>query len=108
MVPDDPEVVQEEPVAVTDEKKKGRKSRKGLFSLPSATHLSRVAKLVFNLDDNEATGNDTSAGGLHSYDLSRKEITTVPPSVWEMKHLHVLNLYMNKLESIPPEIGTLT
>jgi Leucine-rich repeat (LRR) protein len=47
-----------------------------------------------------------SAGGLQSYDLRRKELTAVPSNVWEMKNLSVLNLYMNKIESLPPDLGT--
>src|SRR5258707_6706565 len=41
-------------------------------------------------------------------DLSGRELTAVPPRVWRNKSLRVLNLFRNKLKTLPADIAQLT
>lgn len=46
--------------------------------------------------------------GISRLNLSKNNITIVPPSIKECSHLVELYLYGNKISSLPSEIGVLT
>jgi internalin A len=57
---------------------------------------------VQELIQNEAAG---KSGEL---DLGNKNLTSVPPEVFQLTHLRSLSLHCNSLSSLPPAIGRLT
>jgi hypothetical protein len=40
-------------------------------------------------------------------DLSRRDLLELSPEIWKLQKLETLNLYLNKLTSLPAEIGSL-
>lgn len=46
--------------------------------------------------------------GITRLNLSKNNITIIPPSIKECSHLVELYIYGNKIASLPPEIGNLT
>lgn len=44
---------------------------------------------------------------IEGLDLSRQEITELPPQISKLTNLKILQVYDNALKTIPPEIGIL-
>jgi Leucine-rich repeat (LRR) protein len=43
---------------------------------------------------------------IERLDLSRQELTELPPQISKIVNLKILNVYDNQLKSLPSEIGT--
>jgi Leucine-rich repeat (LRR) protein len=42
---------------------------------------------------------------IERLDLSRQELTELPPQISKIVNLKILNVYDNQLKALPPEIG---
>lgn len=94
--------VPEEVIAAMTAKTKKERRRSitlGLKNYTDAKEQQILDKYEANLSPSEEFASVTSL------DISRRELVKVPPHVWEMKQLKSLNLYMNKLDFFPSEIG---
>lgn len=57
--------------------------------------LDEIEDLIIKTKESNAT----------TLDLSSKELTSLPPEIFELKNLTKLNIYNNQLTSLPPEIS---
>jgi Leucine Rich repeats (2 copies) len=81
----------------------------GSFLLLLCTYWVRFCSL---LDDKKKKKKEAKrkkkGGGSFVMDMSRNDLMVIPPEVWKLRKLEVLNLYYNCIKVIPPEIGKLT
>lgn len=94
--------VPEEFIAAMTAKTKKERRRSITFGLMNYTDVPKEDQI---LEKYEANNPPDEFSSVTSLDISRRELVKVPPHVWEMRQLKILNLYMNKLDFFPPDIG---
>lgn len=98
--------VPEEVIAAMTAKTKKERRRSITFGLMNFSDVPKEDQILEKTQDSTSlTHAPEEFLSITSLDISRRELVKVPQHVWEMRQLKILNLYMNKLDFFPPDIG---
>ena len=94
----------EELIAAMTAKTKKERRRSITFGLLNYTDVPKEDQILEKQESSRSNPPEEFSS-VTSLDISRRELVKVPPHVWDMRQLKSLNLYMNKLDFFPSDIG---